>query len=797
MTEVRWRKALRDLWLHRGRSALVVLALAVGLAGAGSILATWALVQRATELGFRASAPVSATLTVQGRLDAAALARAQAVPGVAAVRARRSVAAQVQVAGGAWRAALLHAIDDYRRDGIARLQPLTGDWPPPDGALVIERSSLEFSGAAVGDAVQLRLRDGSRAGPQPLPLRVAGTVRDVALAPGWMEHLVYGYVSAATLAQLGAAGGFDELQFRVADPRARRDDVAGIAQQVEAALAAAGLPVVQADLPEPGEHIHAAQIDSLLMTQGAFGLLALLACALLVVHLVQAMLAGQAREIAVLKVLGASARQIGAIYLAQAALLGLLASLLALPVALLVGRRYGALKGELLNLPVDAYAIPAWAIVLMLVVGIGLPLLAAALPVRRACRASVGEGLRDIGLTGSDGALEWRRGWVPAGWSRPLLLSLANALRRRGRLATTVAALAVAGAVGIGADNLRAAVRGSVDALFAVQRYELSLRFAAPQPAARLEAVAAAVPGVAHSEGWRGARALLPGRQAVTVLALPAASTMLRPAMLQGRWPAADDEPALVISRRLAQQEPSLQVGSEVTLTIDGTARRWRVAGMADGGPQAVAYTGRATLHAALSPAGAAGSEGPLATTLVVRAAPGTPALPLVQALRDAYARAGIEIASSQLQDESRRVVEDHLLMVVQFLGAMGWLMLAIGGIGLASALGLAVLERRREIGVLRALGARGRDVLAIVQTEALAMVALAWLVALPLSAAASVALGHAFGRVMFSVPVQGWPQGGSALLWLAAMIVVALLAGALPARRALQTPAAQSLRYD
>ena len=51
-------------------------------------------------------------------------------------------------------------------------------------------------------------------------------------------------------------------------------------------------------------------------------------------------------------------------------------------------------------------------------------------------------------------------------------------------------------------------------------------------------------------------------------------------------------------------------------------------------------------------------------------------------------------------------MVGDHLLMVVDFLAAMGWTMLVVGALGLGSTMALAVLERTREIGVLRAIGA-------------------------------------------------------------------------------------------
>ena len=513
------KKTWRDLWQHRARSVLVVLAVALGLTAAGTILNAWTLVERATDQGYRASLPVSATLVLD-RADAQALALAKALPQVAAARLRRGVMAAVQ-ANGRSRNAVVISLDDFQRPDIGLLQL---DTPPTEGGLWIERSSLDFSGASVGEPVQLRM-----AGAETLPVDIKGLVRDVSQAPGWMENLVYLYGSEAVLTRLGAPAGFNELQFRMRDEHATRAEVRSVVDALKAALAAGGYVVKSVDVPEPGQHIHAAQMDSLLMTQGAFGLLALLACGFLVVNLVAAMLAGQTREIAVMKVLGGSPGQIGAMVLAQAGALGLLASAIALPVALWLGRLYGGLKAELLNFPLDGIATPAWGVALQLAVGLALPLAAAALPVRAALRRPVGEALRDIGITREGRPLSLQRGALAArlvpllgGWARPLLLSVGNAFRRRQRMLLTVLALASGGAVYLGAANLRSAVRGSVDDLFDAQRYQLQVRVAAPSPATKLEALAREVPGITAAEAWRGLRTSI-GSEPLTLLGVPSA----------------------------------------------------------------------------------------------------------------------------------------------------------------------------------------------------------------------------------------------------------------------------------
>ena len=545
MRSPRWKKALGDLGQHRGRTLLVVMAMAVGLAGAGTILDAWALVRVATREGFLASDPPAATLRMDS-VDDAMLARARAVPGVRNAEARRTTTVRAQV-GGSMLTAVLYSAADLHEARIGRVKSESADWPPKDGTLAIERSSLDFSGAAVGEAVVL-----SYGNAEPVSVPVRGIVRDVTLAPGWMEHVLYGFVTPATLARLGAPTTLDELRIVVNDRTLDQQGVRAIAFQVKAAAESLGHTVRDVDVPVPGEHIHAPQMDSLLYTQGAFALMALVLSAFLVVNLIAAMLAGQTREIGVMKAIGARWQQIAAMYLAVAAALGVAAVVLAVPLALVAGRQYATLKADLLNFDVTGYSVPAWVIVLQVVVGVLLPVLAAAAPVWRACRMTVSEALRDVGIAGGGGS-EWLTHRV-RGLSRPILLSLRNAFRRRQRLALTLLALATGGAVFLAALNLRASVLGVTDALFAAQRFDFLLRLAAPQPADTLEAIARAVAGVDAAEAWTGARAATDRDDGTLgnsfpVTAVPPATAMLSMTPTAGRWLVREDGRDLVVNR--------------------------------------------------------------------------------------------------------------------------------------------------------------------------------------------------------------------------------------------------------
>jgi putative ABC transport system permease protein len=778
----------RELRLHPSRTLLVVVAIATGLAGAGAVLNAWALVRRVTREQYLASEPAAATLRTDS-VDASLLALLRALPGIRAVESRRTVFGSARTQSG-WTTAVLFARADFATNGIGAVTSVAGAWPPGDGAFVIERSSLDFSGAVLGEPLSVVVGQGAA-----VELPITGIARDVGLAPGWMEHVIYGFVTPTTLARLGAPATQNEIQLLVRDRSLDRDGIRRLAYDVKAAVERTGRVVYDVDVPEPGRHIHAAQMDSLLLTQGAFGLLALVLSGFLVVNLITAMLAGQVRQIGVMKAIGAAPGQLAGMYLVTALAIGLAAATLALPAAAYVGRSYATLKAELLNFELGATAIPGWVIAMQVGVAALLPVAAAALPVTRGCRISVGDALRDYGLVGRGATSEGLLTRV-SGLTRPLLLSIRNAFRRRQRMVLTLLTLAAGGAMFLGASNLRTAIRGAVDLLYRPLRFQLGVRFTRSWPAADIEAALRGIDGVSGAEAWSGATGAVlrddgTASDGFAITGVPPGSALLGYEPLAGRFLAAGDSNALVVTRGVLRDEPSLGVGREVTLVVAGRRTRWTIVGVVLGVPGAGAYAPRATV-AALVGGG-----------LVVRAVVATDItgggreLEWIGRVRDGLERQGFAVRSTQLLAEGRRVMEDHLLMVADFLGVMAWVMIVVGALSLASTMGLAVLERTREIGVLRAIGARHRSILAIVQAEGLLVALLSWLAAIPLAAPMSYVLGKAFGRVMLPVPVTLVPGAAAVLLWLGMAVAVSVVACAWPAFRAMRITTAAALAYE
>jgi putative ABC transport system permease protein len=272
---------------------------------------------------------------------------------------------------------------------------------------------------------------------------------------------------------------------------------------------------------------------------------------------------------------------------------------------------------------------------------------------------------------------------------------------------------------------------------------------------------------------------------ALSLIALPPNSRLFQPQHIDGTWFAPNAQRELLMSRSLAKTEPAWRIGAELPLAIHGKLARWRVVGIVDSGPQRLLYASAAAWQAA--------SGETSARRLVLRFADhpnpdrndASWQIAALLQIREALAQSGIAVRSSQRLAETRRISEDHLLMVVNFLGMMGFLMLAIGGMGLASTLGLSVLERRHEIALMRALGASDRMLYTLVLWEAMLLALLAFLLALPVSVPISLGLGQAFSAIMFEVPDRYLPNLSASVLWLVFSLALALLAAYLPARSA------------
>jgi putative ABC transport system permease protein len=126
----------------------------------------------------------------------------------------------------------------------------------------------------------------------------------------------------------------------------------------------------------------------------------------------------------------------------------------------------------------------------------------------------------------------------------------------------------------------------------------------------------------------------------------------------------------------------------------------------------------------------------------------------------------------------------------------MAVIVAVVGGVGLSGVLTLNVLERRREIGVMRSIGASSWRVVNLAIGEGVLLGWLSWLIALPLSIPAAYFLATQGLSFALNQQLSYRFAPGGAILWFVIITILAILASSFPARSAAKVSVRESLTY-
>lgn len=802
MNSPRWRKVLRDLWLGRGRAALMIVAIAAGNTGVGGILTAYAIVSREMSRNYLGTNPAAATLEMDS-VDDALVREVRARPGIAAAEARTSLLARVRIGPDTWRPLLLFVVEDFDAMRVSTVAHRSGAWPPPVGTMLAERSALGMLDTGEGQTVVVRTPNGA-----PREIAISGVVHDPSLAPAWQERAGYGYVTPETLRWLGESGTLDELKIAVDDPSASRDAIEQTARDLAVWLAAGGHTVREIQVPTPRKHPHQSQMTAVMALLLAFAAMALVLSAVLVASLVGGMMAEQVRQIGMMKAVGARTRQIAGLYLVFTGAIAVAALACAIPAGLAGGRMFAATIANLLNLQLASMAAPWWIFAVQAAAGLLVPIAVAIGPVVRGSRVTVREALGDYGVRAeaTEGGLDAWLGRM-RGLDRTTLMAVRNALRRRRRLALNLLLLAAGGAMFMTGLNVSAAWWRNLDEGLARRHYDVEVRFNRPEPAAALVERIRAVPGVAAVEAWGYAPAAVyrPGEVDVvhtypdrghgsfSVRGVPASSTFVDFPVVAGRWLQPGDTDAVVLNEYAYGQMPEgVGLGDEVTLSIDGRPSTWRVAGIVhETGAPATAYMADAALAEAL------GAPGTARSLRVVSARQDDAGrAETIRGVEHALAEADASVSLVMADAELRTAIGEHIRVLIVALLSMAVLMAIVGGVGLAATLTASVVERTREFGVLRTIGGTPATIVRIVVTESLVVGALSWFGAVAGSLPLSWAVGAHLGAMAFRTPLPLAIALRAPLIWFGIVVATSVLASALPAWRASRRLVREALSF-
>jgi putative ABC transport system permease protein len=791
---VRWRKIRGDLGQYRARTALVVASVAIGAFAVGTIAGTDALLRLSLNDGYAATRPAAASIYTATGFDRDLVDVVRAMPGVGEAEGRRSVVVRLLAAGGTSREMLLTALPDFADQRIDLVNLQAGRFPPRRGEVAFERSSLRLMDIAPGETIRLRTPGG-----REHDLVVSGLAHEPGASPAFYFGRLNAYVTFETLEDLGWDDSFDELRIRVDHPAATRAEIQAIADDVRLRVERAGVPVTFALVPEPGKHPADALLQAVFVVLGAIGLLSLVMSGFLVANTVSVIVTQQTRQIGLMKAVGGRDYQIAGMYVALVLVYGFMALAIAIPLAAVAALGLASLAAGLLNFDVTEAVIPLRIVALMVAIGLFVPLGAAAVPLWRGVRMTVHEAIRDSG-----GADHYGHGRLEAflarlrGPSRPVLLSIRNTFRRRTRLALTLIALALGGTVFMSVFTVRDSLYATLEETVRYFDYDVQVELAEPARAATVTAEALQVPGVVVAEPWRFAsaqRVRPDGSESASrvTFGLPPGATTVRPVVMEGRWLLPGEGNALVATANLLGDEADLRVGDAVTLRIQGRDTVWTLVGIVQSPTMApFLYVGSDALERSLGDVGRA-------SIVMIGTNDHTPAgqARIGAAVRERLEAAGIGIASTTTTSDVTDTLFTLFDTLVLFISVMSVLLGVVGGLGLAGTMTMNVVERSREIGIIRAIGATDQAVLLIFLAEGLLIGFVAWTIGALLSVPISWLLSNALGQAFVQRPLDFQVSWQGVTLWFMVVFWLSTFGSILPAWRAARISVREVLAYE
>ncbi|MFN8456882.1 MAG: FtsX-like permease family protein [Anaerolineae bacterium] len=797
-----WRKVWFDLWHNKVRTLLAVLSIAAGVFAIGAVFGMVDQLLSGMDRAHQAIIPSHITMTLSQRIDQNTADRLKHINGVEDIELSNSVTIRYKLKPEEeWRAGLLTMRADYEDQTYDLLQLKAGTWPEKDN-LAIERLSSQFFGINIGDKVIFELDKTDRALP------ISGKVRSGLVEPPQFGGNAMFFAAAQGLERFNIpAGEFNQLSVRVKPYSA--EFAREIASEIKDRLGKEGVGVVFTFYQDPDKHFGRIFVEGLTLVLQILAVISLVMSVILVTNTMTALITQQINQIGMIKAIGGSTGLILKIYLTTVLIYGLLAFLISLPLSALVAFSLTQWFLNIFNIDYELFQISARAVGFQALAATLIPALAALWPVLSGAAMTVRAAIATYGLGGDFGST-WLDRRVEAVGQRMLsssyAIALGNMFRRKGRLTLTQLVLISAGTMFLMVMSLSASLMYTLETDLHRRRFDIRLGFDDPQRQNRVLRMLAATPGIAQAELWYEAPAaiLKQGQRlkeagiGTQVIGIPSGSSMYQPLLIAGRWLEPRDGRVIVISKDTADDN-HINVGDTVTLNLfelgDGP---WQIIGIYqlifndafDATP----------IYAPLEALAAATKQYHKGTRLLVQTTSQEPEVieKIYTQLKNLYEDREMEInafeATTTPQDRTEAV--SQFSITTSMLLALAIIVALVGGISLMGALSIGVVERTREIGVMRAIGARSRTIMGMFIMEGILQGLFSWLLAVPLSFGLARLLANGLGQIMFDANLDYQYDAGAVLLWLGIVLVISTLASLLPARSATQISVRESLAY-
>jgi putative ABC transport system permease protein len=811
MMRPRWRKVLHDLVNSFSRTVLVVVSIAVGVFSIGVIVGAYVIISNDMSVSYAANNPMNIDLRT-APFDNTVVNDIQNIRGVKEAEGRRVFTTRARVQGtDQWVTINVIAIDNFSKMKINLLHTDSGINVPKTRQVVLERKVLEGLQVSVGQTLEIELENGSIKS-----LLVVGLVQDPSTAAGDFLANPFAYITTDTLPYLNQPQTFNRLFVTLSENPNDVEHLRSMTATIRDKVEKNGVNVARSRFGKSNEHPMASTVKAILGILLALGILILFLSSSLIANTLAALMNQHLRYIGIMKLIGARRNQVLQMYFVLILAFCAIALVIAVPLGGQGAYALSAFIAKKINFALLGYRIVPLALVVQIVVGVLVPLLAGLIPVLSGSQISVVRALSEdrlreetklpAHLVRSETIIDKPRRTLAGSLRkigiqipRPLLISMRNTFRQKGRLVLTLFTLTMSGAIFIAVFNVRVTLHDYVDRIGQYFLADVTLDFDLPYRLNEIISKAEQVPGVVSAEGWAYASAeiLYPDdtlADNMTILAPPGGSKLVSPMLIAGRWILPGDEKALVVSEGIYKKFPDINPGDPIRVKINGRTEDWILVGVFKFVPQegtiaygTFEYVSRIT-H----------MNNRTFTYRILLDKHDKPYQQKVGAIVDALFRdQGYHVSQIRTGDSSLRSASESLDILITFLLIMALLTALVGSMGLTGTMGMNVLERTREIGVMRSIGAVDRVIMTSVIVEGMVIGGISWVLGAILSIPFTFLLSDIVSVAIFNSPISVLFTFAGYAIWFLVVLVLSAVASFLPARNAARLTIREVLAYE
>jgi putative ABC transport system permease protein len=786
------KKSWGDLSRKKGRAVLTILTIILGVAGMG-MFAMSPMMNKAIVDQMEASNLMNLELTTKDiPLNGTVQQGLSDIDNVKEFEPSVLVYSKIYI--GERRAdALILGLPSFEHQQINKITIKSGKAPTYMEVLTTESNKVSgnYKGA-IGSTIKVIDSNGT-----VLNLTVSGVAGGLTNGPTGAAIF---FTDLQTARALGNLSGFNVLDFTLdnTDDASMKKTVDDVNQYLKANTdfdAFTSLPMTRKAGHWGGEEA----VGQMLTLFYGVTFLILLCSVFLIASTMNTIIAEQKKEIAQLKAIGGTRAQVFRSYLTTSLILGIIGSTIGSVVGNLIAMGFVSYMGSVFG--ITLYPVPHIpTLVVSIIVGVCVTVGASLPALFRGSSITIKEGMNGQGISGNYG-----EGWLDRALLRTKVLprmsgmGLRNIARKKGRTASTTIQVALAVGTLLAVVCLGMTVTKTVEDEYDYMRFDLSVsgQMNGARPFTEdIASMISSMDGVSAVEPSLGTMGLYHNKP-VFILSYPANDKMYNHArtLVSGRWLQSSDHAAnatnVVVGKGFSDKY-GVGLGDSFKVTLATGASTFKVVGIDSGQRNngQIVHMPMSTLQGLLH------MENIVSDFLVkTNSSHHKDIDKLATKLEDTMISQGFVVQVSIMYVLKELNVQSNLFLTNSLI-LVGMLVVAITMVGLMSTLTMNVLERTKEIGMLRCLGAKAGQIKSVFRTEGLVIAVLGWAIGVPLGYVIGQAL-NLYLHTSMNLQMTFLYPPEMVLLSLGLTLLMTLGIIYFPIRRAVRFKPGEALRYQ